>query len=547
MKKILFAIIVLYVLIYILPLGVRPLCIPDETRYAEIPREMIATGDFTVPRLNGLLYFEKPVLGYWLNALSIKGLGENAFAVRLPSAVSTGLSAVFVFTAAYFFAGGMAVGLFSAAIFLTFFEVFGIGAFAVLDSMFSMFVTGAMVFFLFAVNSHPESRKRVSFLLSSGFLAGLAFLTKGFIAFVIPVVTIVPFLIWEKKGKQILTLSWIPVAAAVITLLPWAVAVGLKAPDFWNFFIFNEHIRRFAEANAQHAQPFWYFILVFPAAALPWTFLLPAAVSGIRKKGTDNRIIRFTICWFILPFIFFSISRGKLATYILPCFAPLAILFALGLIACFQDNEFKFFSKGALAISIFTTILAVGLVVLQVAGPEHLRPYMISWKWLSVAAAVMLWAFLSFFAARSVKWPKSMALFCAAPLCFMFAAHFAIPQTVLCKKAPGILYADHSERIGPSTVVISESYLAPAVSWFYKKTKVYLFQSVGELSYGLTYPDANYRQLKDILQLKKLVKQHRKKGGTILLVKKDRYEKIKADLPDPVFLDVRGDFVFVEF
>ena len=79
-----------FLLIYILPLGFRPLVIPDESRYAEIPREMIATGDWTVPRLNGLRYFEKPVLGYWLNAMSIQSFGENAFAARFPSAMATG-------------------------------------------------------------------------------------------------------------------------------------------------------------------------------------------------------------------------------------------------------------------------------------------------------------------------------------------------------------------------------------------------------------------------------------------------------------------------
>ena len=99
MKKYYIAIIGIFLLLYILPLGIRPIIIPDESRYAEIPREMIASGDWIVPTLNGLKYFEKPVLGYWLNAVSIKLFGENAFAVRFPSAAATGTFGVYdIFT-----------------------------------------------------------------------------------------------------------------------------------------------------------------------------------------------------------------------------------------------------------------------------------------------------------------------------------------------------------------------------------------------------------------------------------------------------------------
>ena len=87
------AVVALFLLIYILPLGVRPMVIPDETRYAEVPREMLASGDWVVPHLNGLRFFHKPPLGYWLNATSMMLFGENAFAVRLPSAMSVGISA----------------------------------------------------------------------------------------------------------------------------------------------------------------------------------------------------------------------------------------------------------------------------------------------------------------------------------------------------------------------------------------------------------------------------------------------------------------------
>jgi len=97
MKRIHVLVIAFFVLVYFVPLGVRPMVGPDEFRYAEIPREMLATGDWVVPHLDGLRYFEKPVLGYWLNAASIAVFGENAFAIRFFSSVAAGVSALCVF------------------------------------------------------------------------------------------------------------------------------------------------------------------------------------------------------------------------------------------------------------------------------------------------------------------------------------------------------------------------------------------------------------------------------------------------------------------
>ncbi|MFA7462340.1 MAG: phospholipid carrier-dependent glycosyltransferase, partial [Anaerovoracaceae bacterium] len=96
-KRYILLILSFFLLAYILPLGVRDLVVPDETRYGEIPREMIASGEWISPHLNGLRYFEKPVLGYWVHAGSLLMFGENNFAVRLPSALSVGLSALLIY------------------------------------------------------------------------------------------------------------------------------------------------------------------------------------------------------------------------------------------------------------------------------------------------------------------------------------------------------------------------------------------------------------------------------------------------------------------
>jgi len=97
-RKALLFLVVLYLVLYIVPLGRRPLVAPDEFRYAEIPRRMLETGDWVVPQLDGLPYFEKPAMGYWLNALSLAVAGESRLAVRLPAALSAGLCALVLLT-----------------------------------------------------------------------------------------------------------------------------------------------------------------------------------------------------------------------------------------------------------------------------------------------------------------------------------------------------------------------------------------------------------------------------------------------------------------
>ena len=236
MKKSYVAAIGIFVFLYIVPLGIRPIIIPDESRYAEIPREMIASGNWVVPKLDGLRYFEKPVLGYWLNALSIKLFGENAFAVRFPSAMATGFSAFIILLLVRRFSGEFTAAISAALIFLTSFIVYGVGTFNVLDSMLAAFVTASIASFFFAYTSGSSRKKKQGFLLLSGIFCGLAFLTKGFLAFAIPVLVIVPFMIWERRFKALFSIPWIPITAAVLTALPWVILIHLPGPSTMNLF-----------------------------------------------------------------------------------------------------------------------------------------------------------------------------------------------------------------------------------------------------------------------------------------------------------------------
>ena len=139
----------------------------DEARYAEIPREMIASADWVVPHLDGLRYFEKPVVGYWLTALSMLIFGDNAFGVRFSSALAVGLTALLVYWLVRRETGEIAAAVCSCLAYLTSVLVVVVGTANLLDTMFTAFATASIAFFLAAYRAAPGPRRTV-FLTSFG-------------------------------------------------------------------------------------------------------------------------------------------------------------------------------------------------------------------------------------------------------------------------------------------------------------------------------------------------------------------------------------------
>jgi|GEM_PF-3806075 len=294
-----------FFLIYIVPLGIRPMVIPDETRYAEVPREMVASGDWVVPRLNGLRYFEKPILGYWLNGAAMLLFGENAFAVRFPSAMAVGLSSLLVFLLVRKFEGGHGASVLAAVGLFTSVEVYGVGIFNVLDNLLSLFITAGMVSFFFA-HMEAKPRRRLGFLALFGLSCGLAFLTKGFVAFAVPVVAVVPFMIWERRWKDLFKAPWLPMVVAVLVALPWAVMIHIREPNFWHYFFWTEHIKRFLSDNAQHAEPFWFFMpfILGGGTALDRPFSCSDVRGETDRLQSPSRSVCCLLVRFPVPFLF---------------------------------------------------------------------------------------------------------------------------------------------------------------------------------------------------------------------------------------------------
>jgi 4-amino-4-deoxy-L-arabinose transferase len=480
----------LYVLLYILPLPVRPLASPDEVRYAEVAREMLASGDWVSPHFNGVRYFEKPALGHWLNAISIGLLGENAFAVRLPVALATGLAALIVFLLARRFLGAPTAVL-AAAIFLTTFLVAGVGTFALLDAFLALFLTAALAAYYVALRSVGAQRR--AWLIACGAACGAAFLVKGFLALAIPVVVAAPYLAAGRRWRELAVSPWWPIAMAAVVALPWSVLVHLREPDFWRYFFWVEHVQRFTADDAQHAAPFWYYLAYLPLTGWPWILLLPAALTGLKRGGADRDFVTYLAVWAVLPFLFFSASKGKLATYVLPCFAPLSILLAAGLERYFAAGYTRAWRLGAAAVAV-AFLAALGIVVLAQTGALGAAPYGVGEGGrFALLVAALVGGVAGGLVAIAARAPGArIAGIAAAGVGLLAPLQLALPRQALDNFAPAATVARFAG--GEGTVVVSDAPLFGTAAWVLKRDDVYVV-SPGEIDYGLSFPDAKARLL----------------------------------------------------
>jgi 4-amino-4-deoxy-L-arabinose transferase len=553
-KKYIIAVLGFYILGYLLFLGAQALFVPDETRYAEVPREMIAGGDWVTPHLDGVRYFEKPVLGYWVTAGSILLLGENNFAVRLPSALAAGLSALLVFLLVWRSCRNAEeesrmTAILAALIFLSCAMVFGLGVTAELDSLFSCLLTATIAVFYFATEAPPGSARERRLLLLSGVFCGLAFLTKGFLAFAVPVLALAPYLVWQHRYRDVLRMSWLPILTAVLVALPWGIAIHLREPDFWRYFFWNEHIHRFVADNAQHKRPFWYFFIFVPVLIIPWTFLVPAAASGLRQpfgeRGMQGRLVRLSICWLLLPFLFFSASSGKLLTYILPCFPPFAVLMALGLGQAMQkDAGTRLFQWGTIANAILFGLILAAFLVVHFLGYHELRFYSQPLKALIVVNALGFYLLLCHFAFWSRTGRNKAFLFGLSPLLLFATVHFMIPDQTLEVKAPGVLLERYAHRIQRDAIVIADEGSIGAACWYLRRSDLYLLGDANELRYGMKYKDASGRWL-NIKSALALINQNR--GRVVLIARGKNVSRWRDWLPQPDSRDDSGPRGYVIF
>ncbi len=317
-------------LVWFAALDTRHLVHPDEGRYAEIAREMAASGDWVTPRLNGLKYFEKPPLQYWLTAGAYRVFGVHEWTARLWPALA-GFLGVLAIAAAGYALGGRLLAAYAGLALATMVWHAGIAQIVTLDSGLSFFL--ALGFAALVIAQRAETgvpARRTWMWVAAAALAG-ATLSKGLIGLVLPGGALVvytaatrDFALWRR-----LSIGSGLVVYLVLTT-PWFVAVALANDEFLRFFFIHEHVQRFLAK--EHGRPgAWYYFLPFLAVGLlPWLTILGTGLGRAWRDGAPNAVgfswQRFALAWAAFVFVFFSASESKLPSYILPMFPPLALV-----------------------------------------------------------------------------------------------------------------------------------------------------------------------------------------------------------------------------
>jgi 4-amino-4-deoxy-L-arabinose transferase-like glycosyltransferase len=349
--------VVLALLLFFGGLGSYPLLEPDEGRYAEIPREMLAQRDFVTPRLNGVLYFEKPPLYYWLNAAALALPGPPEVLCRLASAVF-GLAGLGLAWRLGHSMGGGRTALSSALVLGSSPLWVALARANIIDMTLTFFLTATLTCFWLAQERDRGERGERALWYGMFLAAALATLTKGLIGFVIPGAVIFFYLLFTRRWRLLPRVPWVSgLAIFLLVAVPWHVLAARRNPDFLWFYFVHEHFLRYATPEANRQEPVWFFAAILASGLLPWSGLLPAALIQLRRRDQPHLV--FLACWAGFVVFFFSASQSKLVPYILPALPPLAVLIALSM----QNARLRAWIRtGGVAGGLLLAVLAAALL-----------------------------------------------------------------------------------------------------------------------------------------------------------------------------------------
>jgi 4-amino-4-deoxy-L-arabinose transferase-like glycosyltransferase len=379
-------------LFYAIWIGSYALFTPDEGRYSEVAREMVASGDYITPRLNGVAFLDKPVLYYWLQASAINVFGLKEWALRFWPAFMGILGSLVVYLAgALLF--NRRTGIISCLILATAPLYYGAAHYANLDLEVAVLVSNSLLFFIMAAQSEP-SKRRSFFMMTAYFFAALAFLTKGLIGIAFPAMIIGAWVLilnrWSILKKMHLVAGFILFAGITI---PWYVLAQKANPEFLHFFFITQQITRFlTKAEFNNKTAFWFYIPIMIAGIFPWSvFIIQACAHHVKKvwlNRKENAVSLFLLLWFVIIFTFFSIPKSKTVGYIIPIFPALALLVGQYLDQFWKQTKAKGVTIGNITFIISCCLIAIGFIIAPNIAALEISPTLV--PYLFTAAALFM-------------------------------------------------------------------------------------------------------------------------------------------------------------
>jgi 4-amino-4-deoxy-L-arabinose transferase-like glycosyltransferase len=358
--------VALCALTFVFGIGRVALLGPDEPRYAEVAREMLATGDYISTRLCGCLWFEKPALLYWMSAAAYHLFGVTEFAARLPSALSAIVAVLFLYATlrkrvSQAVAAAASLVLATSGIFIGYARIV-VPDMALASSMTVALLAGYSL-------TRAEGRARFGYYVLCSAATALAVLAKGLVAIVLVAPVIALF--FGATGHLKLVRRREALAGLVIFIAlvsAWYVPVTVK--HGWTFidqFFIQHHFKRYTTNQYHHPQPFYFFPVIAFLGAAPWSFFLMPAVRRLRslrpRRSEMDSILLLAWIWAAVPVLFFSFSGSKLPGYILPAFPALAIILGVEVEQFWHGELTRLHKAAAWLTALLLVVIAAGFVV----------------------------------------------------------------------------------------------------------------------------------------------------------------------------------------
>lgn len=343
----------------------RPLTLPDEGRYAGVAWNMYSAGSPMVPLMNGMPYFHKPPLYYWLAEAGYFLFGVNEWSARLPSLLAAwaAVAAVYVFCRRY---RDEKSARWAALVLATLPLFYGGAQFANMDMLVAGMISLATLSGASAILEHGLGRPYRRIMLACGAFAALAVLSKGLIGVVLPTLILLAWIAMTGRWKSLRVLVYPPAIAVFLLIgLPWFVLMQVRYPGFFNYFFIYQQFDRFAEAGFNNVQPFWFYVPILLGSALPWILFGRTTTRKYFWAPSPARDIRvLMVAWIVIVVGFFSLPSSKLVGYILPAIPPLALLLTDAVLATLATGSATKVRlvKASLSIAALICVMTVAIV-----------------------------------------------------------------------------------------------------------------------------------------------------------------------------------------